>query len=434
LHEEVRRLPEKYRTVVLLCYFEGLTYEEAAARLGCPIGTIKGRLARARELLRKRLLRRGICVSAAALDWHLVLPDLRIAVPEPLTHATLKAALSIAGTSGGSIATAASVSLSVATLTDGVLRAMNPTNLKAVSLVFLVAGAVTTGLVIAAAQGPAQQDGPSDQPPAAGAKTERPTGSVAQKKYAEQMKKRQAAALPKALQKAGTADGLQPPAGGAGGMMSGMAGGMGMMTGNVGGQPGGAGKGLDQSIGGIEDDSAEVERQIRLDVVELSAALAVWDKTPQNEDLLKALDKPLTMSFAKPTPLEEVLKYIKSSHGGAPLPIYVDPKGLQDAEVKPDSKVVIDLDRAPLKTSLRLILKQLGLAYCVRDGVIIISSVEGIHQELAEKARELMGSRTGSEEYDQIDMRTLARTGVIKRGMFMGQGGMGGGGMGGGMR
>jgi hypothetical protein len=92
--------------------------------------------------------------------------------------------------------------------------------------------------------------------------------------------------------------------------------------------------------------------------------------------------------------------------------------------VKLDSKVVIDLDGAPLKTSLRLILKQLGLAYCVRDGVLIISSVEGIHEELAEAARELMGN---GKMGDELDFRVLARTGVLKRAM-LGRGGMGGAG------
>ncbi len=43
LHEEVARLPEKYRVPVRLCYFEGLTHDEAAQRLGWPLGTVKGR-------------------------------------------------------------------------------------------------------------------------------------------------------------------------------------------------------------------------------------------------------------------------------------------------------------------------------------------------------------------------------------------------------
>ena len=46
---EVRRLPEKYRSVVVLCYWQGLNQEQAAARLGCPLGTVRSRLARARR-------------------------------------------------------------------------------------------------------------------------------------------------------------------------------------------------------------------------------------------------------------------------------------------------------------------------------------------------------------------------------------------------
>jgi RNA polymerase sigma factor (sigma-70 family) len=60
LREEVNRLPDSYRLPVVLCYLEGITNQEAAARLRCPIGTIKGRLWRARQTLRDRLSRRGL--------------------------------------------------------------------------------------------------------------------------------------------------------------------------------------------------------------------------------------------------------------------------------------------------------------------------------------------------------------------------------------
>ncbi|MFI5460475.1 MAG: RNA polymerase sigma factor [Isosphaerales bacterium] len=59
VHEEVGRLPERYRTPVVLCYLEGQTYEEAARRIGCPVGTVRVRLSRARDRLRDRLTRRG---------------------------------------------------------------------------------------------------------------------------------------------------------------------------------------------------------------------------------------------------------------------------------------------------------------------------------------------------------------------------------------
>ena len=58
VQEEVRRLPEKYRSAVVLCYWQGLTQEQAAVQLGIPLGTVRSRVARARDLLRRRLARR----------------------------------------------------------------------------------------------------------------------------------------------------------------------------------------------------------------------------------------------------------------------------------------------------------------------------------------------------------------------------------------
>ena len=61
VQEEVDRLPERYRVPVVLCDLEGRTHEEAARHLGCPVGTVKSRLARGRGRLRDRLTRRGLC-------------------------------------------------------------------------------------------------------------------------------------------------------------------------------------------------------------------------------------------------------------------------------------------------------------------------------------------------------------------------------------
>ena len=67
LHDEIERLPRAFRLPVVLCYLEGLTVHEAARRLRCSHGTVRSRMARAREKLRRALTRRGVVLPAAAL-------------------------------------------------------------------------------------------------------------------------------------------------------------------------------------------------------------------------------------------------------------------------------------------------------------------------------------------------------------------------------
>src|SRR5262245_3409996 len=66
LHEEIERLPEKYRNPIILCYFQGHSHEQVSQRLGWPVGTVHNRLHRAREQLRMRLSRRGADVGSVA--------------------------------------------------------------------------------------------------------------------------------------------------------------------------------------------------------------------------------------------------------------------------------------------------------------------------------------------------------------------------------
>ena len=109
LHDEVNRLPAKYRAPVVLCYFEGRTHEEAAAALHWPVGTVRSKLSRARDRLRIRLTRRGLApagwMAASALE---TIARAEAEVPAALRTATVAA---IQGTPAAIVASLAKTML-----------------------------------------------------------------------------------------------------------------------------------------------------------------------------------------------------------------------------------------------------------------------------------------------------------------------------------
>jgi RNA polymerase sigma factor (sigma-70 family) len=140
LDREVSGLPEKYRTVILLCDLEGKTGREAARQLGCPEGTIGSRLARGRALLAKRLGQHGIALSGGALAGVLSEKAASASVPASVLAATIKAVtLVAAGQAASSL-----ISAQVAALAEGVMKAMLVRKLKIASVVLVV---VATGLL-----------------------------------------------------------------------------------------------------------------------------------------------------------------------------------------------------------------------------------------------------------------------------------------------
>lgn len=147
LHEEIERLPQRYRTAVVLCDLQGLTHEEAARRLGRPVGTISARLSRARERLRGRLSRRGLALPAGMIATALGTAR-SSAMPAALAGSTIKLAMVIsAGLKAGA------VPASILSLSQGVLRSMLLTKLRLTSAVILVFGASAAGVAVLAQQG-----------------------------------------------------------------------------------------------------------------------------------------------------------------------------------------------------------------------------------------------------------------------------------------
>jgi RNA polymerase sigma factor (sigma-70 family) len=161
LDEELHRLPDRYRVPLILCYLQGKTTEETARLLAWPRGTVGGRLARGRQMLRNRLARRGVTLSAGSAATLLTSATASSAVPPALAESTLKAASVPAA---GQAITAAAVSEQVATLADGALKTMLLAKLKVTAVMLLVVGAVGTGLVTRHALAVRTDDPQSGQP------------------------------------------------------------------------------------------------------------------------------------------------------------------------------------------------------------------------------------------------------------------------------
>ncbi len=155
--EELSRLPDHYRGVVVLCDLEGMTRREAARQLGIPEGSVASRLARARALLAKRLTLRGAVFSGGSVA--VSVSAASASAPPALVSSTIKAASLLAAGQAAGV-----VSAKVAALTEGVVKAMFVTKIKDVLAVVLILGILATGATVLTCRSAAGQD---DKKPAA---------------------------------------------------------------------------------------------------------------------------------------------------------------------------------------------------------------------------------------------------------------------------
>ena len=160
VHEEVARLPEAWRTAVVLCELEGRPQEEVAQLLRCSDRTLRRRLDRARDLLRSRLTRRGLAPTAGLLA-AILGPELAsAAIPQLTVDATARAAIRFAAAS----ATAGIAAARATALAEGVITAMFWTKLKMLAIaagVVLVLG-VGTGMAVGLRFAPQDREKPAE--------------------------------------------------------------------------------------------------------------------------------------------------------------------------------------------------------------------------------------------------------------------------------
>ncbi len=149
LHQEIERLPERYRAPLVLCDLEGCSHQQAARHLGLPLGTVKSRQARGRERLRDRLRRRSLAPNATLLGSGRLLTGPNPLVSPALVESTTRSVIQF-------VTCQTAVRASTLALSHEVLKAMSVTRwLKAASFLLVVGATVSAAGMFAQRRAPA---------------------------------------------------------------------------------------------------------------------------------------------------------------------------------------------------------------------------------------------------------------------------------------
>lgn len=347
IQDELERLSGADRSAAVLCLCEGLTHEEAADRLRIPLGTLKGRVARAKEKLRRGLSKRGVTITTAALAATLTRECGARTAELPLER-TLRAALAQNPQRAVELGL---ISSEVLILVKGALMSMIPYKLLSAGALVLTA-AVTAALAMG---GGSQESG----------------------EVSGRITKAESKPAPR------RAASQELPAEGVMGRTRGMAGDKLFQL-----VEGAAIPPFVTSESATGTDLEELGKAIRR--TRLLRTLEGLDSGETSQKARRILDQPLDFAFPTETPLVEVLNYVKAATAdsqGAPgggLQFHIDRQALEENETDANAPVMIDLVKIPIRLGLKLVLDQHELTYFVRDGIVIVTSKHAIDHSICE--------------------------------------------------